>query len=204
MDYLLIIAALILLYLIIDYRNPKRIVFQNIKEFGLRGLVAKDLIVQQFDDKGNLWASRGYTIYRLKNGDKVFKRMIRIPVSLSFYWLFNFAFFRKLVNQSECMEFVVSEKGEVCACAAGNMYHGNIYLKKIKKSMRLPHFGFGVGRGILSNGLLQVDENKIYIGEYFRNSERVGVKIFMSSDFGKKWKVVYEFSPGEIRRNNFV
>lgn len=59
---------LVSIYLIADYLGPKKIRLISSTAFGIECLRAKDLIVQEFDSKGNLWATRGFIIYRLRKG----------------------------------------------------------------------------------------------------------------------------------------
>jgi hypothetical protein len=203
MSYLLIIATAAvlttLIYLIIDYSGPALIPLKAKTEFGMKGFRVKDLIVHEFDHQGNLYASRGMIIYCLYKGEKKFKRIAHVPSSSIFYWLNNFRFFRLVTLKPECIELTVGGDGKILAMSSGYFWYKEARGNKFKKTFKLTHYGFGVGRGILSNGLLRASDENVFFGEYFRNKDRIGVRIFKSKDFGQTFKIAYEFKPGTIR-----
>lgn len=200
-NYLIIILIILLasVYLVSDYRGPKRISLHTGIIFNIKCLKAKELIVQEFDRNGNIWASRGLVLYLLEAGDDYFSRIAHVPVGLSFFWLNNFSLFRRYTNKPECMEATVAEEGHICAFSGGYMWYLPSGGHKFRKTMKLSHFGLGVGRGILSNGLLSVHNGRFFFGEYFGNQGRSNVNIYESMDNGQTWEVAYRFRPGSIR-----
>ncbi len=199
-----ILVLLILYYLILDYYGPKVIKLNKDKVFGISCLRGNGLMVHEYDSAGNLFASRGLSIYQLVKGDDEFTRLAHLNVGISIFWLNNFSLFRQFVNKQECIELTVGENGNLCAFSAGYMFYWNNEKKKFNKSFKLPHFGMGIGRGIMNTGLLNANDDRIYIGEYFRNDERVGVDIIHSPDFGRTWNVSYKFKQGQIRHVHAV
>jgi hypothetical protein len=199
MYYFLILLFLALAYLILDYRGPREIRLRSASVFGMLCFKASDLIVQEYDHAGNLWATRGMIIYRLPKSGVRFVRIARVNTGLSIYWLFNFSIFRKLTNRPECLEVSVSSTGDICAFAAGYMLYGTTDCMKFRRTLKLPHFGFGTGRGLLSNGLLRVNNKILFLGEYFRNEERSSVQLFISRNSGRSWDIAHRFQPGSIR-----
>jgi hypothetical protein len=203
MTSLLIIPSIafltISLYLIFDYKGPIFISLKARNEFGMPGFWAKDLIVHEFDDRGNLFASRGMIVYCLKKGEKKFERIAHVPTGFRFYWLNNFTIFRRVTLKPECIEVTVSGDGKILALSSGYFWFKKADGKKFKKTLKLTHYGYGVGRGILSNGLLRADDDNVFFGEYFRNKDRINVRLFRSKDFGQTWEIAYEFQPGSIR-----
>ena len=199
MVYILIFLLLVFMYLMLDYKGPDVIPLKPAIVFGMVCFRAKDLIVQEYDDWGNLWATRGMIIYKLPKGENRFKRIARVSTGLSIFWLFNFSIIRKLTQKLECIEITVSVTGNICAFSAGYMWHGENNSNRFTKAMKLPHFGIGTGRGVLSNGLLKVNHDLLLFGEYFRNEERTGVNIYSSKDFGRTWDRAFEFGSGRIR-----
>lgn len=194
-----LLAILVLVYFVFDYLGPHEISLKPVKIFGLNGYGANDLIVQEYDDAGNLWATRGMIIYRLQNGDQSFRRIAHLPTGFSVFWFLNFSLIRRLTQRYECMEITVSAYGDVCAFAAGYMFYGNVHIKKFERKLKVLHFGVGIGRGMLSSGLLEADDKQLYFGEYFRNENQTKVQIFRSDNFGQHWKVAYEFPEKTIR-----
>jgi hypothetical protein len=200
---LLFIVSLVILILILclkfDYSGPKRIPLHTDSAFGMPCLRANDLIVQEFDSKGNLWASRGMIIYMLKKGDNGFIRMTHVPSGFSYFWLNNFSICRRFTLRPECIEMTVAEGGSICAFSSGKMWISNDVSKKFVKTLKLQNFGKGVGRGIMSTGLIQVNKQELLFGEYFSNSERTSVRIYKYENSDMLWKTVHEFLPGKIR-----
>jgi dTDP-4-amino-4,6-dideoxygalactose transaminase len=201
--YSLIVVAIVA-YLIYDYRGPKYINLYPINLEGENYQGAKELIVQEFDSEGNLWATRGMILYCLKKGEEKFIRIAHMPSGLSLYWLYNFKIFRWWVNKPECVVVTISGKNHICAMSGGFIWHSSIYNIKFKKTFKLRHFGLGIGRGIFNNGIVSVGSSQIFFGEYFRNSQRGNVRIYSSKDNGQSWNTAYEFSPGEIRHIHAV
>lgn len=189
----------LLIYFILDYLGPKKILLQPDHVFNMTCLRAKDLIVQEFDDKGNLWATRGMILYQLEKGDNKFIRKAHVPSGISFFWLNNFKLFRKFTANPECIEITATGNGKICAFSSGFMWYSENNGKKFIKTFRLAHYGIGVGRGILSYGLLNASNNLLFFGEYFRNKEKTKVKIYKSIHHGKSWEIAFEFQPGVIK-----
>lgn len=193
--FLTIIAAV---YLFIDYRGPRVIDLAEDQAFGIPCLRARDLIIQEIDSAGNIWASRGMIIYKLHKNSDEFMKVAHIPTGFSLYWLRNFTLLRRFTVRPECVEFVQGKNGEICALSAGKMWFKGPGERKFKKTLDLVHYGFG-DQGIRNDGILRVNDSTIFFGEYFRNLERTGVNIYESTNLGMSWKIVYSFKPGQIR-----
>jgi len=190
---------LILFCLIWDYYGPKKVMLTENKVFGMNCIKGRGLIVHEYDHQGNLYASRGLSIYKLAKGEIEFVKVAHIEVGLSLYWLNNFTFIRKFLNKPECVELIVNKDEKFCAFSAGFMFFWDDKKRKFIKTFKLPNFGIGIGRGIMSTGIVNTNNNRIYIGEYFRNELRKSVSIFQSLDFGKTWSLGYNFQEGKIR-----
>lgn len=193
-----ILAVVFAIYLIVDYRGPSEIRLYPDTAFGLYCLRAKDLIVQEYDKKGNLWATRGMIVYQQKSGDNKFIRIAHIPTGFSIFWLRNFSILRKLTIRPECVEMVATENRDICALSAGRILlltHGE---RKFKQTMKLTHYGFG-DQGVRNDGIIDINDSTIYFGEYFRNVNGNIVRIFRSLNNMRSWEVAYKFQPGQIR-----
>ena len=194
------VLAIVLIYLVIDYRGPKEIALKPYVAFHMKCLRAKELIVQEVDREGSIWATRGLLIYRKKEGEDKFRQVAHVPSGLSYFWLNNFSLFRKFTNKPECIEVSITDCAHICAMSDGRMWHRSGLSGRFRETMKLRHFGLGVGRGILSNGLLSLEDGSVYFGEYFRNPKRSEeVHIYISRDNGQSWSVAYTFEPGVIR-----
>jgi hypothetical protein len=202
MIFLFVILSIILsvtLYLIADYIGPKRIRLKSSKAFSIDCKRAKDLIVQEFDSEGNLWATRGFIIFCLKKGENEFVRTTRIPSGFSIFWFNNFRIFRKFTLRSEIVEMTINEDRQITAFASGLIWFSAGVGQKFEKLMELNHFGPHIGRGIMSTGILQANKKELYLGEYFSNKERTNVKVFKLDTENRTCKISYEFKPGQIR-----
>lgn len=202
MSFVFFILLIILLgstYLIADYFGPKRIRLKSSNAFSIECKRAKDLIVQEFDYEGNLWATRGFIIYCLKNGGNEFVRATRVPSGFSIFWFNNFRIFRIFTLRSEIVEMTINEDRQITAFASGLIWFSAGVGQKFEKMMELSHFGPHIGRGIMSTGILQANKKELYLGEYFSNKERTNVKVFKLNSEHRTWEISYEFKPGQIR-----
>ncbi|NLD45925.1 MAG: hypothetical protein GX660_01830 [Clostridiaceae bacterium] len=198
----LLSAALV--YLISDYINSAEIPLKPDRVFNLSCTKAKDLVVQELDYDGNLWATRGLLIYKLDKESERFKRIARVPTGFSLMWLNNFTCVRHLLLRHECVELVISKKGDICAYAAGHVRYKKNDEKKFKKSLKLPNYGIGIGRGIMNAGILSSNDSLIFLGEYFRNEEKNNVVIYRSCNYGMNWDSAHVFKPGVVRHIHAV
>jgi hypothetical protein len=90
--FFLIILLIGIIYLITDFRGSKEIFVYPCKVNGFSCLRARDLIVQDYDNDGNLWATRGMVIYKLRKGEDKFIKISHVPTGISVFWLRNFKF----------------------------------------------------------------------------------------------------------------
>lgn len=193
-----VFLLLISIYLSSDFIGPSEIPLNPSSAFGFSCLRAKDLIVQEYDKNGNLWATRGMIIYKQKKGENKFIRIAHVPTGFSIFWLRNFSVVRKLTIRPECVEMVITDKGDICALSAGKMWILNVGANKFKETLKLLHYGFG-DQGIRNVGLTDINDSTVVFGEYYKNPKLSKVRIFKSSNNMNSWDVAYEFQPGQIR-----
>ena len=199
----LVLALLGIICLSIDFVGPAKIPVNNDNVFGFECLRAHDLVVQEYDVEGNLWASRGMKIYKLDKGSREFKRIAHVPTGMTVLWLRDFSIVRWILLRPECIEMTVAGNGDIHVLSAGRMWllkNGN---KKFSETLRMAHYGFG-DQGIRNDGILRVKENTIYLGEYFQNPHRTNVNILKSINGGTGWTIAYDFQPGQIRHIHAV
>ena len=135
MIIILIIVIPVIIYLILDYHGPKNISLRPGNAFGFDCLKAKDLIIQEYDANGNLWATRGMILYQLKEGDNKFYKISHLPSGFSFYWLNNFRIIRRLTLNSESIETTITKDGQIIALSAGYMWYSSKDRNKFKKTL---------------------------------------------------------------------
>lgn len=188
----LLILIIVVTYLFLDFRGPAEINLNPDKVFGISCLRAHDLVVQEYDKNGDLWASRGMIIYKLKSGENKFMRIAHTPTGLSLYWLRNFSILRRITIRPECIEMVTTDKGDICALSAGRMWLLPSGEGEFKETFQLSHYGPG-DQGIRHNGIISVNDSTVFFGEYFQNPDRNKVRIFKSKNNMSTWKEAYEF-----------
>lgn len=193
-----ILTVLGLIYLIRDYHGPKTISLYNDNAFGFSCLRASDLLVQEYDQWGNLWATRGMKVYKLKRGDEKFQRVAHVPTGFSIFWIRNFSIIRKLTIRPECVELTASANGDLCALSAGKIWYKPANSGEFHETFRLSNYGFG-DQGIRNDGIINIDDSTYYFGEYFRNPERDKVRLYRSSEDMSYWEVAYQFQPRQVR-----
>jgi hypothetical protein len=194
----ILILLLVAVYLTIDYHGPSQISLKTDTIFGFSCLRAKDLVVQEYDKKGDLWATRGMIAYKLKKGDNKFSRVAHIPTGLSIFWLRNFSILRRLTLRPECVEMVVTDNEDICALSAGRIWHLLSGGKKFKETFKLSNYGFG-NQGIRNDGIIDINDTIVFFGEYFKNLNRDNVRIFKSINNMSSWQEAYEFKARHIR-----
>jgi hypothetical protein len=194
----LIFVFTLAIYSYFDYTGPDEIKFNKSILFGFDALHAKDLMIQTSDDSGNMYASRGMLVYKLKKGELVFKKIAHVPTGFSFFWFRNFSFVRKFTMRPECIELVASNNGSLCAMSAGKIWFKSSNSDVFITTHRLKHYNKG-NQGIFNNGILQKTDSSVYYGEYFRNENFENVNVYESIDAGATWHLQHSFLPKEIR-----
>ena len=193
------VVVVSIVLLIIDYNGPNSIKLSESFAFGMKCVRAKELIIQESDKKGTLWASRGLVLYKLEKDNLKFVKVARVPGGFSLFWLNNFTMFRRLTLRAECIEIAIDRQGTICAFSAGSMWQKSDSEKHFRKTGTMPHFGRGVGRGVMSHGILAGVGGEFFFGEYFNNPERIGVSIYKYDSTDKIWRISHKFQPEQIR-----
>jgi hypothetical protein len=196
--FVFIFFTFLTVYLILDYRGPNEIQLDKSAVFGFKALKAKDLMIQTSDDSGNIWASRGMVIYKLKKGEFVFKRIAHVPTGFSIFWFRNFSIVRRFTLRPECIEMVASSNGSICAMSAGKIWFKSFKSNDFISNHTINHYNKG-NQGIFNNGILQKNDSTLFYGEYFRNEKFENVRIYESLDSGLTWHLQHDFAPNEIR-----
>jgi hypothetical protein len=196
---LLLLAGGTVLYLTLDFYGPQNIYLKSENVFGLDCLKARDLIVQHYDNNGDLWATRGMIIYKLIKGESKFFKVSHVPTGCSILWLNNFSLVRRYFHRIECMEIITSDKFGICAFSAGRIWILPVKAKRFEETLKLKNFGIKSGRGIMSTGIFSANDSLLFFGEYFSNPNRTNVKIFRSFSHGNLWEIAYNFPEKRIR-----
>ena len=158
--------------------------------------LAPDLMVQDVDPSGTIWATQGYHLYRL-DGTR-FCHDARLPCPWGKAALGYSSAIRRSVRKSPANVFAL-KSGTLLVLAGGYLYRKGTSEKSFARVFRLRYSGPGVGRGILSRGLVHMTSGRILFGEYFRNPNRGPVHVYGSDDDGRNWTRIYCFASGSVR-----
>ncbi len=187
------------LYLVIDYSGPGSIPLKEDFVFGFDCLRARDLIVQEYDENGDLWATRGMIVYKLEKGERQFRKVAHVPTGFNPYWVRNFTPVRRLTIRPECVEMVTTDRGDIVALSAGKFWVRPEGEKRFTEVMEIDYYGVG-SQGVRNAGLLSLGDSVIYFAEYFMNADRTEpVRVWRSKENYRSWEVAHRFEPGEIR-----
>jgi hypothetical protein len=193
-----VIILVTIVLLVFDYRGPGHIKLKRASVFGMPCSRASDLVVQEYDNSGNLWATRGMIIYCLRKDSDRFERVAHVPTGFNIFWLRNFSLLRKITIRPECMEVTVTGNGDLFAVSGGSLWISVSNRKQFRRIFTLSHYGFG-DQGVRSAGILNYNDSIIYLGEYYTNKNRDAIRVFEYSIVSDTVKIAYEFEPGQIR-----
>lgn len=142
--------------------------------------------VVQYVDNNEIWASSNHTIFRSTIGVNDFKKFCSLPVP--FYS--RFAGSSNLLSRSLRLgvkSILKLKDGTILAIANKKIF-------RIKNGELSVVHSFDKGSGPLRKGWCEDNNGNCYFGEYFLNNKRnSSVKLFKSSDNGKKWDSIQAF-----------
>ena len=188
---------ILLIYFDVFY-SPIIIRAENVVLNTLLLLRIKSLVIQEAHQ--GLWATRGYDVYLSVDNGKTFEKKFRIPVSVkSLYFIGNSSLFRKLFHRNEWLELKILNTGTIIAFADGKIFRLGHNEEQFAIVHNLRYFGKNVGKGVFPAGIAEDKNGNVYYGEYYKNTNREDVKIYVSKDDGQKWNKFFTFDSKEIR-----
>jgi hypothetical protein len=183
----------------LDYHNPAEITPVSLAlPGGIKAISAPGNIVLRAFEDGTVWSARGYWIYENRaNGNS--KRIFKVPSGQWKSWLGNFRSLRALTSYKELCDVFRLRSGTILAFSGGYIWRSIDGGNNFQQVHKLRHFGPGIGRGVLPQGMTEDDQGTFYYGEYFMNKDHGPVFVYRSLDDGKNWEVMHSFKSGEIR-----
>ncbi len=133
-------------------------------------------------------------------GRKFFARLsghtTRIEIDLPFTkrLVCNFRLGRRLLRLDKGNAIIVDDGRGVMILYQGWIYYYDIVAQVLERVHKIR-----VGRNALHCGVLNVDGQNIYFGEYFSNPDSGPVCIHHSQDGGRSWHEIYRYNSGSIR-----
>jgi hypothetical protein len=178
---------------------PARVAWEPAQLGGMPAQRADGLVLQDARG-GELWATRGYGIYRSTNGG-AFERVTTLAPRLGPAWAGFSRTFRDALRYQELVELMALDDTTLLAFAGGDAYRVDLASGAAERVHRLRYFGPGRGRGLMPHGMTRDARGAIYYGEYPTGAlaPRETVRIWRSRDAGRTWEVAHEFAPGAVR-----
>ena len=185
-----------------EIHAPRRISWRPTTIDGLSVLFADGLVLQH-DDGHDVWATRGFAVYRSHDGE-AFERVLSLRPRPGKAWGGYLASLRSRFGYQELVELVPLRDERLVVFAAGDVHVVDLETGAIERTHRLRYFGRGKGRGLMAFGLTRDQQGAIYFGEYTTQSEAHPVCIWKSSDEGRTWHKAFEFPAGAVRHIHTV
>jgi hypothetical protein len=165
---------------------------------------APELIIQH-QDKDEIWATIGYSIYWSRQGEN-FKKVITIRPRFGLAWAGFSRVLRSWSGYNELMEVVPLSPRFLAVFAAGDIYRVDLRAKSQDQVHQLRYFGLEQGRGVMPHGIAVDAQGSLYYGEYTtsRLDSNHTIRLYRSDDEARTWKVVFEFKPAQVRHIHAV
>ncbi len=139
---------------------------------------------------GYLTGARGYRFYRFDIETGVWSYFGKIS-DWKFALLSRFRILSRLFRADVHFYTTLQIGMPVCIAKKGVFIY-NEKSRNFEKS-------FHVTRGTRPLNICEDADGNIYFGEYFHNPDRDSVNIYKSSDYGRRWEIVYTFPAHSIR-----
>lgn len=193
-------GAVLLLVLLLawDVGTPQRVAWVPARWQGLDGARADGLVLQH-EAAGTVWASRGWSVYRSRNGGD-FERVFTLRPRFGEPWAAASRTLRRLFGYQELVEVVPLRDDLLVVFGGGDAWRVDLVAGTQEHVHALRYFGRGKGRGVMPFGVTSTPDGDIYYGEYPTESDGPGtVRVWRSRDEGRHFETAFEFLPGEVR-----
>ena len=185
-----------------EVRTPRRISWRPTTINGLSATFANGLVLQH-DDGHTVWATRGFAIYRSRDGS-AFERVLSLRPRLGRAWGGYLASLRSRYGYQELVELLPVGDERLVVFAAGDIHRVDLRTRVTERTHRLRYFGPGKGRGLMAFGVTSDQQGAIYFGEYTTEPGSHPVCIWKSNDEGRTWHQAFEFPAGTVRHIHTV
>jgi hypothetical protein len=201
---LLVFALFCAAIVAFDAATPARIGWTPTTLQGLSAERADELVLQQ-ESPGIVWASRGYSIYRSRDGH-AFEKVFSVVPRFGEAWAGYLRTLRRRFGYQELVEILPLREDLLIVFAGGDVYRVDLAHGSQERVHRLRYFGRGKGRGLMAHGLTRDGRGSIYYGEYSTapSSEPRPIGVWRSDDEGRSWSLAFEFPPGAVRHIHAV
>lgn len=181
---------------------PRRVFWRPTTINGVPAQFADGLVLQH-DDGNTVWATRGFTVYRSRDGSE-FERVFFVRPRLGSAWGGYLASLRSRFGYLELVELLPLSDERFVVFAGGDVHVVDLTAKVAERTHRLRYFGRGKGRGLMAFGLTGAPDGAIYFGEYTTEPGEHPIAIWKSADEGRTWRQAFEFPSGTVRHIHTV
>jgi hypothetical protein len=185
-------------WLAADVRTPDEVPWEAVVLQGLPADRAEGLVLQ-VEDGDDVWGTRGYSLYRSREGGP-FHKVFTLRPRFGEAWGGFLATLRRRFGYQELVELLPVAADRVVAFAGGDVYRVDLTAGTQERVHTLRYFGRGQGRGVMAHGLTRDGRGALYYGEY---PTHIGgaytVRVWRSEDEGRSWQVAHEFPAGAVR-----
>ncbi len=191
-----LLAALAIAY---ETHTPATVPWEPALIQGFAAERATGLVLQQVSGD-DVWASRGWSIYRSRAGDR-FARVFKLRPRFGEAWGGYSRSLRRIFGYQELVEVVPLNSDVLLVFGGGDVWRISLSQETQEHVHKLRYFGRNKGRGVMPHGVAVTPSGDVYYGEYPTNldGELDTVRIWHGQDQGRRWRVAHEFNPGEVR-----
>ncbi len=157
----------------------------------------------QHDDGHTVWATRGFAVYRSRDGSE-FERVFSVRPRPGSAWGGYLASLRSRFGYQELVELLPLTDERFVVFAAGDVHVVDLRAGLSERTHRLRYFGRGKGRGLMASGLTGAADGAIYFGEYTTEAGAHPICVWKSTDGGRTWHEAFEFPAGTVRHIHAV
>jgi hypothetical protein len=185
-----------------ELRTPRKVHWRPTAIDGVPASFADGLVLQH-DDGRTVWATRGFAVYRSRDGEP-FERIFRVRPRPGKAWGGYLASLRSHFGYQELVELLPRGDERFVVFAAGDVHYVDLRAGVKERTHRLRYFGPGKGRGLMAFGLTDDPQGAIYFGEYTTEPGAHPVCVWKSADEGRTWQKTFEFPAGTVRHIHTV
>lgn len=200
----LALAALLALAVIYELWLPQEVAWKP-AQLGALAAERADGLVLQDARGGEVWASRGYGIYRSRAGG-TFALVTAITPRFGLAWAGYSRTFRDTQRYQELVEAMALDERTLLVFTGGDAYRVDTVNGAAERVHTVRYFGPDRGRGLMPHGLTRDASGAIYYGEYATGALAPDetIRVWRSRDAARTWEVAHEFAPGAVRHVHAV
>lgn len=167
-------------------QKRKKLFLENFGEIKATILKRRSMLYMSND----FWIlAKGYRLYKYDIAEKSWNYFSRVKDPL--YAVFSEFFLTKRLFRAEITNMYCLKSGAMLCIAKKGIF-------KYNNESRLFHKCYSVRKGSRPLSLCVDNNDFVYFGEYFSNTERNPIHIYKSEDEGNTWQIAYTFPKGTI------